>query len=87
MSSEKQMVRQEFRNAVFQRDGYRCVICKSSEKIDAHHITNRDEMENGGYVLDNGITLFSKCHLLAEKFYPNNLYKLIGSKLIFRKLP
>jgi hypothetical protein len=81
MSLEKKSIREAFRTAVFQRDGYRCVICNSPDHINAHHITNRDEMKDGGYSVDNGITLCWKCHLLAEKFYPNNLYLMIGSKL------
>src|SRR5215203_1562865 len=35
--------------------------------LDAHHITDRHEMPNGGYVAENGITLCDDgCHLLAE---------------------
>jgi hypothetical protein len=60
--------------------------------MDAHHITDRNEMPNGGYVLENGITLCQeKCHQKAERFHatcgkewetgmhPNDLYELIGS--------
>ena len=38
--------------------------------LDAHHITDRNELPNGGYVIDNGITLCdTKCHALAEIFH------------------
>jgi hypothetical protein len=59
--------------------------------IDAHHITDRNKMPNGGYVKENGITVCEECHLKAEKFHqtggleweegfhPNDLYKLIDS--------
>ena len=60
--------------------------------LDAHHITDRTEMPNGGYVKENGISLCKeKCHLLAEEyhisgntkwidnFHPDDLYKLINS--------
>jgi 5-methylcytosine-specific restriction endonuclease McrA len=85
MFLDKHNVRQEFRLAVFQRDGYKCRICGSTHLLDAHHITNRNEMEDGGYVVENGITLCDRCHLVAERFYPDKLYQLIGSPLTFRK--
>jgi len=51
--------------------------------LDAHHITNRDLMPNGGYVPENGITLCPDCHIKAEAadpgFLPEDLYGLIGS--------
>lgn len=57
--------------------------------LDAHHITNRDLMPNGGYVAANGISVCDECHIKAEKFWssgipekgfaPDNLYLLIGS--------
>lgn len=89
----KKSIRNNFRNSVFQRDGYKCCVCgRSDVKLDAHHITNRNELPNGGYVLENGITLCDTdngCHLKAESyhmgldvpngFYPKDLYKLIKS--------
>lgn len=85
---QKQKIRQKFRNDVFQRDGHKCVFCNKTEKLDAHHITDRNEMPNGGYVLENGITLCPEHHLLAEEYHngkiiegwtPDDLYKKIGS--------
>ena len=87
----KQLLRKKFRDAVFERDGYKCVFCKETEKLDAHHITNRTLMPNGGYVKENGITLCPKHHLLAEHYHqsngdkwypdmhPEDLYEKIGS--------
>ena len=99
----KKQIRNSFRNEVFKRDKYKCVICKKSGKcrqtgefqnepvcfLDAHHITNRDDMPNGGYHKSNGITLCDDCHIEAErflsnqstnvKFSPETLYKKIGS--------
>ena len=57
---DKKSIRETFRNAVFERDGYRCVMCgKTSKevKLDAHHIEDRHGMPNGGYVPENGISL------------------------------
>jgi len=93
----KHKIRDDFREAVFKRDGHRCKMCgaKASEKkLDAHHITDRSEMPNGGYVKENGISLCdgeNSCHMKAERFHisggsewedgmhPDDLYKLIGS--------
>ena len=91
----KKQVRANFRNAVFKRDNYSCVVCGKSatqdtaeELLDAHHITNRNEIANGGYVVENGISLCkgidgTSCHEKAEAqqegFSPEELYKLVGS--------
>jgi CRISPR/Cas system-associated protein Cas10 (large subunit of type III CRISPR-Cas system) len=93
----KQIIREKFRNDVISRDNHRCKVCGDSiSKLDAHHITDRNEMPNGGYVKENGITLCDKengCHMKAETFHisegkdwvegfhPLDLYKLIKSNL------
>lgn len=76
MSASKKLIRQNFRDSCFKRDRYSCVKCgfKSSKEfaaidLDAHHITNRYEMPNGGYVSENGISLCSDCHIKAEQLY------------------
>lgn len=87
---QKKLIRQKFRDAVFKRDNYQCVTCKVKNiELDAHHITDRNELPNGGYVPENGISLCPNCHVLAEVFHntstaapgyePENLYILIGS--------
>ena len=87
----KQQIRNAFREAVFSRDNHTCVFCDVTDNLDAHHITDRNEMPNGGYVVDNGITLCETHHFMAEKFHisggedyengmhPNDLYVIIGS--------
>lgn len=57
--------------------------------LDAHHITNRNDMPNGGYTKANGITVCDECHHKAEAwlqngvgdpgFAPEDLYLLIES--------
>jgi 5-methylcytosine-specific restriction endonuclease McrA len=92
---QKQKIREQFREAVFKRDGHKCRVCgRKDVKLDAHHITDRNEIPNGGYVKENGITLCDTergCHWKAEiyhqsggedwltGFHPADLYKLIGS--------
>ena len=91
MSRKKQTIRCRFREAVFERDGHKCVFCDETEDLDSHHITDRSLMPNGGYVKENGITLCKWHHLLAENhhssggedynegMHPNDLYVIIGS--------
>jgi len=94
MSAKKKGVRKDFRDAVFKRDDYSCRGCGYKppknvvveEHLDAHHITDRHEMPNGGYVPGNGISLckvFDNCHLKAENrepgFEPETLYAMINS--------
>jgi len=101
----KKSIRYNFRKEVFVRDNFSCRICGKrdlvlkqnpqkynfvSEILDCHHITNRNEIENGGYVKENGISLCKDvCHLKAEEylqgstlhegFSPVELYSKIGS--------
>lgn len=62
---------------------------ESPDELDAHHITDRNEMPNGGYVMENGIALCNECHEKAEQFHstgesfpgysPEELYRSIES--------
>jgi hypothetical protein len=69
--------RDSFRKGVFERDGYKCVICGASNvRLDAHHIIERRLWDDGGYYLENGATLCDEysgfvdngigCHMKAE---------------------
>lgn len=66
----KLLSRDEFRNSVFERDGYRCVHC-GAQALDAHHIMERRLFvapeEFGGYFIENGASVCGNCHLLAEQ--------------------
>ena len=93
----KKTIREHFRKVCMQRDSFRCVIClciapkntKPEDYFDVHHITDRHEMPNGGYILENGITLCPDCHSKAENYHAlgkaipgyssEELYKIIGS--------
>lgn len=65
------------------------MIFNEDVKLDAHHITDRTLMPNGGYVKENGISLCPGCHEKAEVFHstgtalpgwsPDDLYEVIGS--------
>ena len=81
--------RKEFNEVCLKRDGNKCVFCDITNSLDVHHITDRHDMPNGGYVLSNGITLCSEHHLLAEEWHSTGegfldysaeeLYKKINS--------
>lgn len=107
MSKKKRATREEFRDAVFRRDKYKCqgadCIGKDTPRVgqsltssgvhalQAHHITDRTLMPNGGYVKENGVSLCGPCHAKAEVFHetrgrecvvwyhPDDFYRTIGS--------
>ncbi len=67
------MLRDEFRNAVFERDQHKCVVC-GIPAVDAHHIMERRLFNAAdpvpfGYDIDNGASLCSEHHLQAESTY------------------
>ena len=80
----KSSLRKRFSKAVLARDGQRCRKCgvigdcegKTRMKLSAHHIIDRNNIEGGGYVVENGITLCDGargsndgCHWLAEQYH------------------
>lgn len=62
----KLLSRDEFKESVFERDSYKCVICGDKAKDD-HHIIERRLFSDGGYYLDNGASLCEKHHIMAEE--------------------
>jgi hypothetical protein len=66
MKAEKLLTRDEFREAVFKRDGYKCIFCPKDAK-DAHHILERRLFNDGGYYLSNGASVCEEHHLACEK--------------------
>ncbi len=64
------LTRDNFRESVFQRDAHKCVVCgvaSTESQLDAHHIIERRLFPDGGYYIDNGATLCSEHHMLAEQ--------------------
>ena len=76
--------RDDFRNAVLNRDNHTCIIpgCRKPA-VDAHHIIERKlwqvESEFGGYFINNGASLCGEHHIAAEKnfFPPQYLWQLL----------
>ncbi|MFV7789190.1 HNH endonuclease, partial [Enterococcus faecium] len=75
----------KFNEVCMTRDKNVCRLCELKPAVDVHHITSRKLMPNGGYVLENGISLCSECHLDVElepthpAYDTEVLYGLIGS--------
>ena len=69
-------LRKNFNDACLKRDKYSCVMCNfksspemASTELDVHHIINRHEIVNNGYVKENGISLCEPCHMKAESHW------------------
>lgn len=61
------MERDAFREAVFHRDGGQCVVPWCDHyAVDAHHLMERALWTDGGYHLDNGVSLCEGHHKEAE---------------------
>jgi len=67
------LTRDQFRSAVFVRDGHRCVVRDATgsrcekEAADAHHILERRLWPDGGYYVDNGASVCPDHHIEAEQ--------------------
>jgi hypothetical protein len=64
----KLLTRDGFRGRVFERDGHACVVCKLGPPahLDAHHIIERRLFNDGGYYIENGVTVCEEHHREAE---------------------
>lgn len=59
----------EWRESVFKRDNYECLICSQSYDLQAHHINSYDWYEEGRVDVDNGVTLCRNHHTEFHKKY------------------
>lgn len=62
---------QALREAALGRDGYKCVVCDSADRLQVHHLKYRGHLEDG--ILEDVETLCRKCHRLAHGIGPNDL--------------
>lgn len=60
------MTRDDFREAVFARDNKLCVFCGIAA-VDAHHLIERRLWQDGGYHVNNGISVCGPCHIACEQ--------------------
>jgi len=56
------LARMKWGRAVKKRDGLKCVICYSTQKLEAHHILTVNKHPELALILHNGITLCHSCH-------------------------
>lgn len=75
------LTRKEFRDQCLQRDNNLCIICKQPA-TEVHHLIERKLFPDGGYYLDNGVSLCNPCHIKAEttEFQVQPLRDLAGIK-------
>jgi len=81
----------DFCKRVYRRDGGRCICCKSTFIISAHHLNGWSWYKPGRYEERNAVTLCKKCHDLFHKEYGKGkntvqqfedfLYKNFGKRL------
>lgn len=73
----------EWIRKVFARDGFKCIMCKSAKRIQAHHIIRYADSVAGRQMVSNGCTLCKVCHDKVtgkEQYYAPKLRKLVREK-------
>ena len=55
------MNKAQWRRAIIRRDQF-CIVCGSSEALQAHHLITKGSRPDLRYNEDNGITLCWRCH-------------------------
>lgn len=63
---EPLLTRDDFREAVFARDGHKCVFC-GAPAVDAHHIVERRLFPCHGYHVSNGASVCEYHHIACEQ--------------------
>ena len=58
--------REQFKEACFKRDNYKCVFCDKPSR-DSHHIIERKLFDDGGYYLNNAASVCEEHHIECEK--------------------
>lgn len=61
----------EWRTKVFERDGYRCILCDKKQNINAHHLNGYHWDKENRFNVDNGVTLNIDIHRLFHILYGN----------------
>jgi hypothetical protein len=73
---------QQWRKAVFERDGFRCFSCgERGKRMEAHHLYPWAECPRLRFALENGITLCDSCHHLISPILkgPDNIVAPAGT--------
>lgn len=56
-----------WRRSVFERDVFKCKVCKKGGRVEAHHIYRWADYPELRYQLNNGITLCKSCHPIKKE--------------------
>lgn len=59
----------DWRNGVLEKDNFQCQCCGVNQQLEAHHIQNWSNNIDLRFVIDNGIILCHKCHMLFHSLY------------------
>lgn len=65
-----------FTKQVFKRDNYKCIICGSSSKLNAHHLNGWHWYPQGRFDPNNAVTLCGNkngCHMTFHQMYGRHL--------------
>ena len=76
------MTQEAWSKAVRARDGGKCFICESKERLAAHHILPAKTWPECKFDIDNGITLCSRHHVFGKE----SIHRGSGSILVLLKL-
>lgn len=72
-----------WRKAVYERDKFKCRVCNSDNKIEAHHIRTWAKNPHLRFIVSNGITLCEKHHKMTlqhEEMFAAMFFRLLGNQ-------
>ncbi|MFA5340189.1 MAG: HNH endonuclease signature motif containing protein [Clostridia bacterium] len=77
-----------WRRAVLARDQYKCVLCESIKRIEAHHIIRWIDDIKKRFNQKNGVALCYDCHQKYHNYnkepFPNNITNALKKYIKFR---
>ena len=60
----------KWKKSVYEKDDYTCLICKTKQDIQAHHIRPWIKYVDYRYDVENGIVLCRDCHKKVHRLRP-----------------
>jgi 5-methylcytosine-specific restriction endonuclease McrA len=78
----------KWRCAVLSRDSYKCVLCESTARIEAHHITRWVDDDKNRFNQKNGVALCYDCHQKHHNYnkepFPIKITSILYKYIDFR---
>ena len=89
LEKRKNIISKEWAEKIKKRDGYKCILCGNTEKLNAHHLCVDWAHNKYRYDLRNGITLCMNCHIILHRMIKNKeqeipIYEHRNEKLIIK---